>query len=69
MTAEIQLLRQIAEDVVDIRTKLTLLEVTFNEMETDLHEVRPEYIEKLKKIEAEGTISQEEFESKFGVTI
>ena len=69
MTAEIQLLQQIAGDVADIRTKITLLEVTFNEMETDLHEVKPEYIEKLKKIEAEGTISQEEFESQFGVKI
>ena len=48
---------------------MTDLEVTFTEIDADLHEVKPEYIEKLKKIEAEGTISQEEFEKKFGVKI
>lgn len=64
-----QLLQQIAGDVAEIRTKLISLEVTFTEMEADLHEVKPEYAEKLKRIEAEGTISQEEFESQFGVKI
>ena len=67
--SEIQLLQQIAGDVAEIRTKMIDLEVTFTEIDADLHEVKPEYIEKLKKIEAEGTLSQEEFEKKFGVKI
>ena len=66
---ETQLLQQIAGDVAEIRTKIADLEVTFTEIDADLHEVKPEYIEKMKKIEAEGTISQEEFESQFGVKI
>jgi predicted Zn-dependent peptidase len=32
-------------------------------------ELRPEFIEKLRKIEKEGTISQEEFERKFKVKL
>jgi len=64
-----QLLQQIAGDVAEIRTKMIDLEVTFTEIDADLHEVKPEYIEKLKKIEAEGTISQEQFEKQFGVKI
>ena len=68
-TTEIQMLKQIADDVAEIRTRLRKIEVTFNEVDADLHEVRPEYLEKLKKIEAEGTISQAEFEKQFGVKI
>lgn len=32
-------------------------------------QLRPEYIKKLRKIEKEGTISEEEFEKKFKVKI
>ena len=32
-------------------------------------QLRPDYIRKLKKIEKEGTISEEEFEKKFKVKI
>jgi len=32
-------------------------------------ELRPEFIEKLRRIEKEGTISQEEFEKKFKIKL
>lgn len=48
---------------------MTKLEVTMEEIDMDLHEVKPEYTEKLKRIEKEGTISQEAFEKRFGVKI
>ncbi len=46
-----------------------------NKMTEDFSEIllepqlRPEYIKRIKKIEREGTISQEEFEKKFKVKI
>ena len=69
MSTEVQLLRKISEDVTDIKERITKMEVTMDEIDMDLHEVRPGYIEKLKKIEKEGAVSQEEFEKEFGVKI
>lgn len=63
------MLRQISDDVADIKSRITKMEVTIDEIDKDLHEVRPEYIAKLKKIEKEGTVSEEEFEKEFGVKI
>ncbi len=69
MSAEVQLLQQIADDIVDIKGRMIKLEVTMEEIDMDLHEVKPTYVEKLKRIEKEGTISQQEFEKRFGVKI
>ena len=69
MGAEVQLLQQIADDIADIRGRMTKLEVTMEEIDMDLHEVKPEYIEKLKRIGKEGTVSQQEFEKRLGVKI
>lgn len=69
MTTETVLLKQIAENIVEIKDRLIFLETSFNEINTDLHRVRPEYIQKLKRIEEEGTISLEEFEKKLDVKI
>ena len=69
MSIEVQLLQQIADDIADIKGRMTKLEVTIEEIDMDLHEVKPEYIEKLKRIEKEGTVSQEAFEKRFGVKI
>ena len=69
MSTEVQLLRKISEDVTDIKERITKIEITMDEIDMDMHEVRPEYIEKLKKIEKEGAVSQEEFEKEFGVKI
>ena len=45
------------------------MEAALADIASDLHEVRPEYIEKLKRIEKEGTISKKGFEDKFGVKL
>ena len=69
MSADIILLQQIADDVADIKERIVRLETTMEELDMDFHEIRPEYLEKLKKIEKEGTVSQEAFEKEFGVKI
>jgi hypothetical protein len=38
-------------------------------IDRDLHEVRPDYLKRLKQIEKRGTVSEEEFERKFNVKI
>ena len=54
----------------EINHKLDGIELDINELKFEKGlKVRPEYIAKLKKISEEGTISQEEFEKKFGVKI
>ncbi|MBU2496941.1 MAG: hypothetical protein KJ767_02700 [Nanoarchaeota archaeon] len=60
MTAE--LMKQIAKDVGEIKEKLRNIEITIEELESDFHEVRPEYIEKLKKIDAGKFLSEKEFD-------
>lgn len=67
MTAE--LMEQIAKDVREIKERMRKIEITVEEIDADLHEVNPEYIGKLKRIEKEGTVSQKEFEEKFGVKV
>ena len=68
MKNENQLLKQIASNVVEIKERLANLEETIKESDL-VHEVRPDYIKKLKKLDEEETISEEEFESKFDVDI
>ncbi len=69
MSTEVELLKQIADDVATIKNKVAKLEMSIDEIDADLHEVKPAYIKKLKQIEKEGIISQAEFEKKFGVRI
>ena len=53
-----------------INHKLDEIELDINELKHEKGlEVRPEYVEKLKRISEEETISQEEFEKRFGVKI
>ena len=66
MENEKQLLKQIAHNVVEIKEKLTHLEEAMKEANL-VHKIKPEYIKKLKKLDEEGTISEKEFEDKFGV--
>ena len=68
MKNENQLLKQIASNVVEIKERLANLEETIKESDL-VHEVRPDYIKKLKKLDEEETISEEEFESNFDVDI
>ena len=69
MNTEVQLLQQIANDIADIKGRMVKLEVTLDEIDMDMHEVKPTYLEKLKRIEKEGTLSQEEFEKRLGVKV
>ena len=51
-----QLLKEIARNVDDIKKRLINIELNMKEVDMDMHEIRPEYIQKLKKIEEqEGT--------------
>lgn len=69
MATETVLLKQIAQDILEIKDRMFDLETTFNEINSDLHEIKPEYLQKLNRIEAEGTISQEAFEKQCGIKV
>ncbi len=56
------LLEKIAKDMNVLKIKLSKIEADVEEINTDLHEVRPEYIEKLKKIQKGRYFSRKEFE-------
>jgi len=45
-------LKQISDDLDFLKKKIMSIEERVEEISDDLHEVRPEYIEKLKKIES-----------------
>ena len=45
------------------------IEMEVSEINDDLYQVRPEYLEKLKKIDEGKFISRAEFEKKFGTLI
>ncbi len=64
-----KMLRQIAKDIALVKKKVDSIESELNDLSYDLHEIRPEYMEKLDRIEKEGRITKEEFENKFGVKI
>ncbi|MBI4399130.1 hypothetical protein HY570_00120 [Candidatus Micrarchaeota archaeon] len=64
---DINLLKRVAQDINFLKKKVNRIEEEVLDISNELHEVRPEYIKKLKKIKDEGTISQKEFEKKFGV--
>jgi len=69
MTTETVLLKQIAQDILEIKGRMADLEVSFNEINSDLHEIKPEYLQKIKRIESEGAISQEAFEKQCGIKV
>ena len=50
-----------------MRKRIVSLEQSVEEINTDMHEVRPEYLKKLEKIDMEETVSKEKIEKKFGV--
>lgn len=63
------LLKKMAKDIGFMKQKLVVIESEVREIGEELLEVRPEYLEKIKKMEKEGTVSEEEFERKFNVRI
>jgi prefoldin subunit 5 len=49
-----QILEQIANDVAFLKNQIIEIRVEINEINADLHEVRPEYKKKIEKILKEG---------------
>ncbi len=67
--SEAELLERIAFDIDFLKKKIVEIEENIEDINIDLHHVKPEYIKKLEAIKKEGTISSAEFEKKFGVRI
>ncbi len=67
--SETELLERIAADVDFLKKKIVEIEENIEDINIDLHHVKPEYIKKLAAIKKEGTISSAEFEKKFGVKV
>jgi len=66
---EKQLLENIIKDIDFLKERILVIEQEVKEINEDLHIVKPEYIEDLKQIEKQKTISESEFERKFDVDI
>lgn len=47
------LLQQIADDLADIKERMGKMEVVLEELDSDFHEVRPTYLQKLEAIKQE----------------
>lgn len=67
--AEVELLERIVSDLDFLKKKVVQIEENIEDINIDLHHVKPEYIKKLEVIKKEGTVSSAEFEKKFGVRI
>ena len=56
-------MQKIAEDLDFLKEKVVRIEASIEEITIDLHErVKPEYLQKLKLIDAGKFLSEEEFE-------
>lgn len=66
---EAELLEKIATDIDFLKKKIVEIEENIEDINIDLHHVKPEYIKKLEAIKKEGTISSAEFEKRFGVRV
>jgi hypothetical protein len=66
---EAELLERIVSDLDFLKKKIVFIEETVEDIDNDLHHVKPEYIRKLEAIKKEGTISSSDFEKKFGVRL
>lgn len=67
--SETVLNQRILNELAFLKEKILKIEMEVSEINDDLHQVRPEYLEKLEAIKKEGTISSAEFEKKFGTLI
>ncbi|HUW68286.1 MAG TPA: hypothetical protein VMW20_09625 [Candidatus Nanoarchaeia archaeon] len=66
---EVELLEKIISDLDFLKIKIISIEETIEDIDNDLHHVKPEFIRKLESIKKEGTISSADFEQKFGVRL
>ena len=62
MEQELKLLKQVAIDIEFLKEKVETIAASLEEIDEDLHEVRPEYLEKLAKIEKGKFITKQELE-------
>ena len=69
MASDTIVLNNVLEGINFLKERILVIEEELCDISEYIHELRPEYLEKLKKIKAEGTISQKEFEKKFGVKL
>ena len=67
--SETVLNQQILNELAFLKEKILKIEMEVSEINDDIHQVNPEYLEKLEAIKEEGTISSSEFEKKFGIRI
>ncbi len=61
--------QRIASDLDCLKKKVVEIEESIEDINIDLHHVKPEYIKKLEVIKKEGTVSSAEFEKRFGVKV
>ena len=57
-----QILKDIAKDLKVLRDKMEKIEQGLDDLSNDFHDLRPEYLEKLKKIDKGKFISRGDFE-------
>ena len=67
--SETVLNQQILNELAFLKEKILKIEMEVSEINDDIHQVNPEYLDKLEAIKEEGTISSSEFEKKFGIRI
>ncbi len=66
---EVELLEKIVSDLDYLKQKITEMGESLEDINIDLHHVKPAYFKKLEDIKKEGTISSDDFERKFGVKL
>jgi hypothetical protein len=66
---ETELLRKISDDLDFLKKKILEIEESLELIDSELHPVKKEYLERLDEIKREGTVSGNEFEKKFGVKL
>ncbi len=66
---EVELLEKIVSDLDFLKKKVVEIEESIEDINIDIHHVKPEYLKKLEAIKKEGTVSSTEFEKKFGIRI
>ncbi len=66
---EAELLERIASDLDFLKKKVVEIEENVEDINIDLHHVKPEYLKKLEAIKKEGAVSSAEFEKKFSLSL
>ena len=64
---EIAVNQRILNELTFLKDRILKIEMDVSEINDDLHQVRPEYLEKLKKIDEGKFISRAELERELGL--